>query len=94
MRFDISEKAESELENMRLLHHDNLIKLYSYFTEGGLYLCLVMELADVGSLGDAVINEANQSSQSSSKSRSCGASSERSPPGLFVCLVKFIHTVI
>ena len=61
VRFDISEKAESELENMRLLHHDNLIKLFSYFTEGGLYLCLVMELADVGSLGDVVIKEANQS---------------------------------
>ena len=93
VRFDISTKAESELENMRLLNHDNLIKLYSYFTEGGLYLCLVMELADVGSLGDAVINEANQSESEFFKEQVLWRFLREISAG-FVCLFKFIHTVI
>ena len=88
VRFDISEKAESELENMRLLHHDNLIKLFSYFSEGGLYLCLVMELADVGSLGDVVIKEANQSESEFFKEQVLWRFLREISAG-FVCLFKF-----
>ena len=57
IRLDTSEdskyKALAEVEVMRKINHTHIVELYDSFEDNG-YLCLVMELATLGSLFEKI----------------------------------------